>query len=197
MTILDLIFPKQCLECKREGKYICKKCISEMPRLVQYCPLCERASFEGKTHRNCKKPLFLDALFCLWPYKKIVRKAILAMKYKFAKEVAKELSDAAYDSFIKAKPLCLKGKQILIPVPTSRSRKNWRGFNQTEVIGEIIAGKLSWEYIPDMVIKKGKNKPQTGLKLKERKLNIITCMKATGEIYSFHIKRKRVEEASY
>jgi len=143
-----------------------------MPRLVQCCPQCERASFEGKTHRNCKKPLSLDALFCLWPYKKIMRKAIISMKYKFAKEVAKELSSVFCDELIRVKPSYLKEKNTLIPVPISRSRKNWRGFNQTEVIGEIIAKKFSWEYIPDMIIKKSRTKPQTGLKLKERKSNI-------------------------
>ena len=28
--ILDLLFPKYCLECKTEGKYICKNCLHKV-----------------------------------------------------------------------------------------------------------------------------------------------------------------------
>src|SRR3990172_11818310 len=93
MDLIDLIFPKRCLECNKEGLYICTSCLSKMSEISAICPVCEKASIDGLTHIKCKKHFGLDGLVCLWPYERVIRKAIIAFKYKFAKEVAREVSE--------------------------------------------------------------------------------------------------------
>lgn len=38
MSILDLVFPKTCLGCGREGKYLCSDCITKALSAKLLCP---------------------------------------------------------------------------------------------------------------------------------------------------------------
>ena len=132
MGVIDLVFPKKCFGCGKEGLYICPQCQKDLKVRKEICPVCMRFSFKGKTHPRCKKEDSLDGLVTLWPYEGAVRKAILALKYKFALDIAKEIAELA--SFeIKKRRVLPKGG-YLFPIPLSRQRENWRGFNQA---GEI------------------------------------------------------------
>lgn len=62
---------------------------------------------------------------------------------------------------------------VLISVPLHQSRFNWRGFNQAEILGKMIAEKLEISFVPNLLIRKRATKPQVELKGKERKENII------------------------
>jgi ComF family protein len=170
MTVLDFIFPKFCLECKAPGKYLCSSCLEKAQRAAEVCPECKAHSFRGRTHKSCKKPYGLDGAFSAWQYKRVIRKAILGLKYRFAPEIAKELAKA-FVSEIKKRPLQLS-KPILVPIPLHPSRKRWRGFNQSEEVGKVLAQNMRWEFRPDLLIRKKSTQPQTELKRSQRKHNV-------------------------
>jgi ComF family protein len=170
MVFLDFIFPKFCLECKAPGKYLCFSCLEKTQRAAEFCPECKIHSFRGRTHKLCKKPYGLDGAFSVWQYKRVIRKAILGLKYRFAPEIAKELAKA-FVSEIKKRPLQLN-KPILVPVPLHPRRKRWRGFNQSEEVGKVLAQNMRWEFVPDLLIRKKSTQPQTELKRSQRKHNI-------------------------
>ena len=47
--ILDLIFPKFCVGCKKEGEWVCKDCSDNILSVVtQTCPECGRISKGGQ-----------------------------------------------------------------------------------------------------------------------------------------------------
>ncbi|MCK4588461.1 ComF family protein [Candidatus Woesebacteria bacterium] len=139
-------------------------------RAAEICPECKIHSFRGKTHKLCKKPHGLDGAFSVWQYKRVIRKAILGLKYRFVPEIAKELAKA-FVSEIKKRPLQLN-KPILVPVPLHPRRKRWRGFNQSEEIGKILAQNMKWEFRSDLLIRKKSTQPQTELKRSQRKHNV-------------------------
>jgi ComF family protein len=101
----------------------------------------------------------------------VIRKSLINLKYKFAYEIAKELADYAV-LFLSKKDFALPKKTILIPIPLHRLRKNWRGFNQVKKIGELVSQKMSWKYLPDLLVRKTIKRPQTELKRNERTRNI-------------------------
>jgi len=171
MGLLDLLFPKACLNCKKEGVYICSSCLEKLPDIERICPICERASIDGFTHVRCKKKLGLDGLVSLWPYEGVVRKGILALKYKFAREVAYEFAKHIIFELQKGNVI-LPNKAVLIPVPLYWYRENWRGFNQVEEIGGLICEKFGWDINSDLLVRKRLKKPQTELKGVDRKKNI-------------------------
>lgn len=142
MVIIDLIYPKKCLECGRPGKYICGWCLRKVPK--NYTSF----RFAGKFSKE----------IYLWHYAGVVRKAIIALKYKFARQVAQELAQrAAFE--IKKRQIIFPKDTILVPIPASVQRRNWRGFNQTELVGKVLATKCNVLFEPGILVKT-KNTPQ-------------------------------------
>jgi len=170
MGLFDLIFPKNCLECGKNGKYICNICLEKTSKSLQLCPVCAKFSLNGKTHTLCNKPLGLDGLISFWKYEGVIRKAILALKYKFAEDITKELSVLGSNELENYK-LQIKNC-ILIPIPLHKRRKNWRGFNQAEVLGEKISNQLSWGYENEILVRKLASTPQVKLGKNERLRNL-------------------------
>ncbi len=171
MGLLDLIFPKKCLECKKEGKYICSECLEKLPPLGQICPLCKRASIDGFTHPKCLKKRGLNGLVSLWPYKGVIRRSIIFLKYKFVKEISRELSiyvlEKTKDHF-----LFKKVEGLITIVPLYWIRKNLRGYNQVEEIAFELAKRFDFRYVGDLIIRKKYRDPQVSLSKKERVKNV-------------------------
>lgn len=149
LDLLDVFFPKFCLECKKSGKYICQPCINKVRLLNRFDP---------KTQT-----------FSIFRYQGVVRKSIIKIKYNFAFDIAKELADVCISHLnIKFHTQDI----ILIPIPLHKKRENWRGFNQSEILGKLIAKKLNWKFEKDLLIRPIASKPQVGLKRSDRERNI-------------------------
>jgi len=147
MDLLNLLFPVSCLECKKPGKYICDTCLSKVRVINRFDPL--------------------SNTFSIFNYEGIIRKAIVKIKYNFAYDIAQELANAV----VKNMNLDLKNV-ILVPIPLHKSRKNWRGFNQSEILGKLIAKNLNWEFNKDLLIRPIEGKNQVGLPQSDRVRNI-------------------------
>lgn len=169
MGILDLVFPKSCLECGKSGFYICDTCSNKVRRLKPACPYCEKASIDGFTHTKCRKKYGLDGLTSIWDYEGVIRKAVLSLKYKYATEVGKELS-ARFISELAGLDTTIQG--VLIPIPIYWHRENVRGFNQSEEIGKLAAKEMGWGIEPGILIKRRSTVPQASLTVLERKQNL-------------------------
>lgn len=172
MDLADLVFPRKCLECKKSGLYICSSCLNKVRIPPQICVGCKRLSFDGRTHVNCRRPLGLEKTTSLWIYEKVIRQALLKLKYRFALDIASELVDHMGHQINKNKPPFPKNC-LLVSIPLHRQRRKWRGFNQAEEIGRLFASRLEWEFYPDVLIRKKSTRPQTELRGEDRRKNII------------------------
>lgn len=166
MNVLDLVYPKKCLECKSKGTYICDNCLKK----VRKARLRKTDSFEK--------------LVSAWRYEGVIRKAILTLKYRFVLDIAEEL----IEKYLKEVKINLPKKAVLVPIPMYQKRKKWRGFNQTEELGRILAKKMGWEYKPNVLIKTKNTKPQTELKREDRAKNI----KSSFSVKSGFLKNKKI-----
>lgn len=146
MGLIDLIFPKACLECGKEGKYICDSCLGKV----------KIRGWHGNT-------------YSIFKYEGVIRKAILTLKYKYSTEIAKELALVCAQ---KLHSLNFPKSTILVPIPLHWYKKNLRGFNQSEEIGKIIARKMGWKFIPDLLVKSIATPPQAELSGKARRRNL-------------------------
>jgi len=61
---------------------------------------------------------------------------------------------------------------IVIPVPLSSQRTNWRGFNQAELLGKIFARKKNLGFNHRVVERVINNPPQVGLDVGQREVNV-------------------------
>ena len=171
MGVLDILFPISCLECGGGNKYLCNNCLPKVGGAKLFCLECHKPSIDGATHVKCRKKRSIDFAYSPWDYGGVIRKAILKLKYNFAYTIANELADRFTEKIQKDVPILPKSA-VLIPIPLYRSRQNWRGFNQTEELGKIIAQKLSWEYVPNALRRTKKTTPQADLKGKDRAINL-------------------------
>lgn len=176
VNLVDLLFPRKCLNCGKEGGYFCSQCLNYLSLDNQrICPVCEKPSIGGHTHPRCLKKDSLDGLTSIFAYKGLIAKAITKLKYKFLYDIANDLvevflsscgEDLAFCNY------CQKEKPIFVPIPLHPSRLRWRGFNQSELLGKMIAKNLGLNFVPDLLVRTKNTKPQMELTEKQRQENI-------------------------
>ena len=171
MNLLDLIFPKRCVSCGKVGKYFCDSCASKI-KIVRanqmICPICEKPAIDGITHPRCKSSFTIDGLTAFFRYDGVVRKAIKLLKYRFVSDLAKE-----FIGLIPLSSLPITNYQpltILIPIPLHPSRHRFRGFNQAEVLGKILAERLNIPMKTDILERIKKTTPQVEMKDRKKRL---------------------------
>lgn len=177
----DFIFPRRCLGCGQWGEYLCSDCLNLIKTCDErICPMCGRPSLGGLTHPVCHQPLSLDGLTSIFIYQGIIKRAIIKLKYKFVTDLAETIVELFLSFCGEDKAFSQVAKQknvFLVPIPLYWQRKNWRGFNQTELLGKIISAKLGIGFLPDLLVRKRKTKSQTKLSRAYRQKNILGAFK--------------------
>ncbi len=117
-TILNIIFPVNCVVCGKRGFDLCFKCLSDSPPA-------ERES--------------ANWIFPLCDYRHPpIKKSIWLLKYKGKKRLAKVFAEILYGRIIEElselSVLNNFREPILIPIPLSKRRLRERGYNQAELI---------------------------------------------------------------
>lgn len=155
MGFLDLIFPKNCLECGESGGYLCQTCLSVVaPAKTKYFKIGE-----------------LSSIHSIFEYRGVVRKVILKLKYNFASDISDELASAALPR-VKSSQLMVHKNAVLVPIPLHENREKWRGFNQANLLGERVSTGLDWEIEQNLLTRTLASKRQVGLSKNERLRNI-------------------------
>ncbi len=176
--LLSLLFPKKCVGCKKLGTYFCTSCIANVKQRQLICPICKDSAMGGQTHPLCKTRFGLDGLWSLGIYEGGLRSAVQQLKYKFVKNLAEVLVNIVVEYWAIYQPFLLDNIKkdygrgwVIIPVPLHNFRQNWRGFNQSKLLGQLLSKKLGLDY-SDCLKRIRYTKPQAKLKSFERKKNI-------------------------
>lgn len=119
--LLDTVFPKKLLVRELEG----------MPAEEFISRVRKAAHSPGKGMISCFD--YQDAL---------VRQAVWELKYRGNKKIARVLGAALYDELLafleEYAPLENFTEPLLIPIPLSRARESERGFNQCELLADVL-----------------------------------------------------------
>jgi len=122
--VLDLVFPKFCVKCNREGDWLCNACKKELKLEVK--------------HQELESDL--DEIYSLLDYNyQVVQKLIRVFKYNFVVEAAKFFDPLVYEFSLKY----YFKNYVIIPVPLFKQRYLSRGFNQSEIIAELFVKHLN------------------------------------------------------
>jgi ComF family protein len=176
--ILDILYPKFCVNCGREGYYLCEDCLSLIEILdKQYCPFCFPAKtvIDGKTCPPCEKSHYLNGLYFACPYENpIVKKIIAEFKYEpYMKDYAELFAFFLISHLANLnKTFSNFAEFIIIPVPLFIKKQKIRGYNQAEEIGKKISEILKIKLLSNVLIKTKSTISQTELKKEERIKNI-------------------------
>lgn len=164
MSIIDLIFPKTCVGCKKEGEYICLDCRKKLVIPAPICPTCCKPSIGGWVHPRCGENCSIDRLFVSLPYRGIVQNCLKKVKYRSAWDIL--------DFLYKLHTLDLESQEWLVTsVPMWDKKERERGFNQASILAELTAKQLNATSI-NTLRRVRETKPMFGLKKVDRKENV-------------------------
>lgn len=85
-------------------------------------------------------------------YTGIIRQTLIDIKYNFVSDACHSLGSFTSQQLLKSFPNIVhywqKHQFSLVPIPLHSHRLNWRGFNQAEILGQLIANQLGLSYSP-------------------------------------------------
>lgn len=170
--LLDLFFPKKCLNCGKSGTYICNDCLNKIELAKNNrCPFCEKIVPESLICQKCRERHSLDRLIWATPYSNpLIKELIKIFKYHYIKELARPLAHllltqcGSYD---------LPHNAIVVPIPLHERRLKERDFNQAELLAKEVAKHYSLPLETGVLKRKRVVLPQAQIKdHKTRKTNI-------------------------
>lgn len=173
--ILDILFPKTCFRCGKEGEYLCEDCEGTLDFNRDFYCLCDR---QKKILQPGKCPACqnknLDGLYFPFSYQiPLVKTLIHRFKYSpFVKELARPLSNCLKDYFLLLDKKPDFSDFLILPLPLDKKRLKWRGYNQAEEIAKYFCKDFHLEMRNDILFKVKTTKPQVKLDKKERINNI-------------------------
>ena len=178
----DILFPPLCLGCSKdisEDGYLCDLCRNKIfINSAFFCPVCRLRLADNKIichHKDLPRYILGAATDYGTP---TIHNLIHYFKYEGFKRLAPLLSEFLIEYLQRAK---FSAKNfILIPIPLHSSRERQRGYNQSNLLAEILSDKLNIELI-DGLKRVKKTKPQAQAKKSEdREKNVSGCFETVN-----------------
>ncbi|MEX2028917.1 MAG: phosphoribosyltransferase family protein [Candidatus Paceibacterota bacterium] len=167
-TLLDIVFPTNCLSCGVSGVDLCTTCLSSFPETTQ---------------ENTKW------IFPLYDYRAPpVKRALWEFKYKGKKRLAGSFAEILYGKIIEElSELSMMenfNDAILVPIPLSPKRYRERGYNQSELIcKELIKldGNVNFKFKSNVLVKIKETEHQAQIQDKSKRLKNLSDSFAVKE----------------
>lgn len=183
--VLDLLFPKRCIACKKAGSYICANCFAAIEfSQKNTCPKCSKASVNGCVHPRCRAPHGLDGIFSGVEYKGVVKYIVYQFKYlSHLKDLKHTMTDLLVEALNQNETFyhVLKQSPIVTSVPLHKTRHKKRGYNQSDLLAKNLSRRLNLFYSQHMLQRTKNTKPQFKLKRHERKQNIKNAFQVKSD----------------
>jgi ComF family protein len=191
--LLDLIYPSNiyCISCnkvifKDETYSLCGTCREEMLWINEKaCVNCGKALQSGYESEKCLDCDSLEHFFskgysCV-TYGSMEKEILYNLKYNKKGYLSYKLSEIMNDR-ISIEDLMI---DCIIPVPMNKSKKNKRGYNQSELLGNRISKLLNLPCYNDVLIRAKETEVMNKLSREVRRVNMKNA---------FSIAQKRKEK---
>ncbi len=167
--IVEMVFPKTCVNCGKIGKYLCNVCANKVKTI-------------GTDYKNKK----IEGRIGLFKYNGVIKDLIKLIKFDLVSDAKTEISDLIVNQLKENYPNILeywqKNNFEIIPVPLHWRRKNWRGFNQAEIIANEVGNKINLLVKNNIVQRCINTKKQATSNKIERQENIKDAFKSLEKI---------------
>ncbi len=178
---LDILYPPSCLICQTgQLRTICQDCYNQI--IEAHAVGCRRCgAFTGKSlcQRCANGNIFnFESAYAFGIYNGALRHAIHRLKYGRRRILGKELGRILAASIADSAPFRSERIQSIIPVPLHSSRLRWRGFNQAELLADVLSVDLGYEVLG--ALKRARKTPsQVHLRRTERAINVSNAFAVT------------------
>ncbi len=159
-NFLNLIFPKKCLNCNFNEKWLCDACKLKLFYSIEdrKCKICLD---NFKPYHFCLKDE--QYFFSLLDYKnEITSKLIGGFKYLYLTDLVNEIFFDLIQEFWDRHNNYFNDSFIIVPIPIHNKKQLKRGFNQSQLIAEKLALVSGLKLADDLLIRIINNKSQAG-----------------------------------
>lgn len=189
---MNLIYPHRCPIChkilKNQRAFVCQKCFLTLSPIAE--PRCKK----------CGRPVNEEQEFCLdcsrekrsfregrgiFLYTESMQKTILLYKYGGRREYARFLGEAMI-SYGRAEMKRWK-IDLIVPIPLHKKKLRQRGFNQTELLANLMSERLGVDTDREILIKVIPTRSQKKLDEKERRRNLKEAFEVRKNVRNLRI----------
>lgn len=183
-SLLNFIFYPVCSGCDVPGESVCRQCVDDFKPARLKCHKCDRKNPYGIYCVKCTDKYTPERVLALYHFDKTLKELIHSFKYEDEKELADIFSEKMADYIQSVKftgftplektakrPLSLTGF-TLAPIPISKKRQRFRGYNQSELLAREIAKKTGLEYADILQRNPRQNSQVQAGSRKKRKANV-------------------------
>ena len=125
-SILDLIFPPRCEVCRDSSpEALCASCFQQIKFMKPHLGIHSASVYEGT-----------------------LRTALHRLKFDRRRKLAEPLGILMVQYLSQSPSFDLKAVDAVIPVPLHAARLRRRGFNQAELLGEVVGRYFGWPLLP-------------------------------------------------
>lgn len=194
MNLLDLLFPKTCVNCGRWGTYLCANCFTKVSFDVKpMCVQCNHASVDGRVHPRCLTRTSIKGVCSATVHNLVMKKLLAAYKYPpYVKDLEKVLVDLLYESLIQQEVFIklLEKTIVFVPIPLYLRKYRVRGYNQAEELARLLGSRLQVAVVNALQRVK-ETRTQVNLTKEERQINVKHAF-ALREIFQENIRGRTV-----
>lgn len=159
-AILDLIFPPRCARCGRVD--------------TRWCSTCQHDLDSISVHPQYRVVEGLNSVVATGVHDGALQDAIQALKYENTTLLAQALGMRLVQ--------CLAQTHwtidTIVPVPLHPSRLAERGYNQSQLLGDVLAAQQAAPCQPDAIVRNRVTQSQVGLNQVERQQNMVDAFSA-------------------
>jgi len=173
---LDLLFPRYCIGCGREGDFICENCRSALTSITPpICNKCGRPLSGGRPCNRCiEEQNEIDGIRAPFAFEGLVRQSIHKLKYQNIRALAETFAAFLYDCLMNN----VLSADVLVPVPLHPKRLRERGYNQSVLLARELGKLCSLPVIEDYLVRCLYTPPQAQSSgVVERRHNIMNAFK--------------------
>jgi len=185
MDILEFLFPKKCVSCRKFGDYICTDCFTRLDFDVPpICGVCGKGAIGGLTHPICKTKHTIDGVFTSVVYKGVSKKLVYQFKFQPNLSVLQSvLGDIFYEGIIQHEGFynAITKDSYLAPIPLHSSRMRERGYNQAMLLAKTLAARTGLP-VKTLLQRVNKTPSQVGKTEMERRENMSGAFKVVKSL---------------
>lgn len=180
----DCVFPVFCLGCKKEGEWLCDNCFAKLNLSGIFdCPVCHKNTSQGECCQTCRAKSFILSHIAITKYEEngLTGKVIQTLKYSWAEDVLSAI-DKMIEYFVNNNQRLFLDIDLIVPVPLHKKRQAERGFNQAELIANILAKKIN-KPIKNILERSRHTKQQAKLGREDRLKNLTDAFVTAGPVH--------------
>jgi ComF family protein len=152
---LNLLFPRWCINCGKEGEYICGDCRLLFKAIIPpVCIRCGRPQTEDSTSGECSGctgwQTRIDGIRAPFLFDGVMRDVVHEFKYRNLRALASELA-ALMHGYLTMNPI---PGNVLVPVPMHPRKLRERGYNQSVLLAQELGKLAHFPVVEDCLVRR-------------------------------------------